>query len=321
MDASSTYDAIIIGGGPGGLTAGLYLARAGKKTLLLEQTLLGGQIAQTKHVENYPGFPEGISGKELIDRFEQQAVRFGLEIQFGRVDALTLDGPPLDGPPLDGAFKHVTVSGFSFRARVVIVATGLLQRLGIPGEDEFLGRGVSYCATCDGALYRERPVAVVGGSEWALEEAHFLTRFARPLYLVVPGGEVKRTSPLREEVLDHPAVHVVAAARPLEILGDGAGVQTLRVQVEGSAAPVDLGVEGVFIFSGKKRPGTGFLGDLLPIDEAGYVRADENCETRVPGIYAVGDVRRQHFHQVGTAVGDGTIAGMDALRHLKRAKS
>lgn len=316
MDTSSTYDAIIIGGGPGGLTAGLYLARAGKKTLLLEQTLLGGQIAQTKHVENYPGFPEGITGKELIERFEQQALRFGLEIQFGRVDALTLDGPPVDG-----AFKQVLVSGFPFRARVVVIATGLLQRLGIPGEDEFLGRGVSYCATCDGALYRQRPVAVVGGSEWALEEAHFLTRFASPLYLVVPGGEVKRSSPLREEVLDHPAVQVVAAARPLAILGDGTGVQTLRVQVEGDAAPMDVAVEGVFIFSGKKRPGTGFLGDLLPIDEAGYVRADENCETRVPGIYAVGDVRRQHFHQVGTAVGDGTIAGMDALRHLKQVKT
>ncbi|HSH69802.1 MAG TPA: FAD-dependent oxidoreductase, partial [Deferrisomatales bacterium] len=136
MGDASTYDAIIIGGGPGGLTAGLYLARAGKKTLLLEQTLLGGQIAQTNHVENYPGFPDGITGRELIELFQRQAVRFGLEIQFGRVDGLTLDGE----------WKQVSVSGFPFRSRVVVIATGLIQRLGIPGEEEFLGRGVSYCA-------------------------------------------------------------------------------------------------------------------------------------------------------------------------------
>lgn len=310
MGDADSYDAIIIGGGPGGLTAGLYLARAGKKTLLLEQTLLGGQIAQTKHVENYPGFPDGISGRDLIDLFERQAVRFGLEVQFGRAEDLSVDGE----------WKQVTVSGFPFRARVVVVATGLIQRLGIPGEEEFLGRGVSYCATCDGALYRQRPVALVGASEWAMEEAHFLTRFAQPLHLVVPGAGVKRSNPLREEVLDHPAVDVVAGARPVEILGDAAGVQTLRVHVEGSSGPLDLQVEGVFICAGKKRPGTDFLGDLLAIDGDGYLQVDENCETRVPGVYGVGDVRRHRFHQVGTAVGDGTIAGMDALRHLKKVR-
>jgi thioredoxin reductase (NADPH) len=308
-DASS-YDAIIIGGGPGGLTAGLYLARAGKKTLLLEQTLLGGQIAQTKHVENYPGFPDGITGRELIDLFERQAVRFGLEIQFGRVDGLTVDGE----------WKQVSVSGFPFRSRVVVLATGLIQRLGISGEEEFLGRGVSYCATCDGALYRQRPAAVVGGSDWAMEEAHFLTRFAQPLYLVVPGGGVKRSNDVRVEVLDHPSVEVVAGARPVEILGDAAGVQALRVNVEGSAGPLDLAVEGVFICAGKKRPGTAFLGDLVETDADGFLQVDECCETRLAGVYAVGDVRRRRFHQVGTAVGDGTIAGMDALRHLKQAR-
>ncbi|MBI5440792.1 MAG: FAD-dependent oxidoreductase, partial [Deltaproteobacteria bacterium] len=199
MTEGPRYDAIVIGGGPGGLTAGLYLARAGKKTLLLEQGLLGGQMVTAGSVENYPGFPNGASGKELTSLFEGQAVRFGLEIQFGRVEALKIGGP-------EGREKEVVVSGFSFFAPVVVIATGLLQRLGVPGEDEFLGRGVSYCATCDGALYRGRAAAVVGSSDWAMEEAHFLVRFASPLYLVVSTPELKPSSDLRQELLAHPSV-------------------------------------------------------------------------------------------------------------------
>lgn len=308
MSDSATYDAIVIGGGPAGLTAGMYLARAGKKTLLLEQGLLGGQIVQTHHVENYPGFPEGSSGKQLIEQFEKQAVRFGLEIQFGRVEAL------LDG----GEWKEVLVAGFPFRSRVVIVATGLIQRLGVPGEEEYLGRGVSYCATCDGALYRQRPVAVVGVNDWAMEEAHFLTRFASPLYLVAPIREFKPSSELRQELLAHPSVEIVTDAHPLEILGDANGVTELRVEPRSGGKPYTLEVDGVFIFSGKKRPGTGFLGALLEMDPDGYLAVNENCESSRPGIYGVGDLRRRHFHQVATAVGDGAVAGMDAIRHLKK---
>jgi thioredoxin reductase (NADPH) len=308
MSDAATYEAIVIGGGPGGLTAGMYLARAGRKTLLLERTLLGGQIAQTGHVENYPGFPEPLAGRELAERMEKQALRFGLEIQFGRAEALRIDGE----------WKEVTASGFPFRAPVVIVATGLVQALGIPGEEEFLGRGVSYCATCDGALYRQRAVAVVGVSEWAMEEAHHLTRFVSTLYLVVPVGGVKPSTPLRREVLSHPAVQVVAGARPVEVLGDASGVTGLLAEIQGTSEPTRLDVDGVFVFAGKKRPGTEFLRGLVELDDDGYVRVDEACETSVPGLYAVGDVRRRRFHQVASAVGDGCIAGMDALRHLKR---
>jgi thioredoxin reductase (NADPH) len=311
MNDAATYDAIVIGGGPGGLTAGLYLARAGRKTLLLEQTLLGGQIAQTKHVENYPGFPDGISGRDLIDRFEQQAVRFGLEIQFGRVEGLADEGD----------WKVVTVAGFPFRARAVVVATGLLQRLGVPGEEEYLGRGVSYCATCDGALYRQRPAAVIGSSEWALEEARFLTRFASPLYLVVASRELKPTSDLRQEMLAHPTVETVTSARPVEVLGDETGVTGLRVEDQTDGNAYELGVDGVFIFAGKKLPGTDFLQGVVGLDPEGYAIVDEACETSLPGVYAVGDVRRRRFHQVATAVGDGAAAAMDALRHLKAPSS
>lgn len=308
MSDAAAYDAIVIGGGPGGLTAGLYLARAGKKTMLLEQSLLGGQIATTGHVENYPGFPQGISGKALIALFEAQAARLGLEIQFGRVEALR-----------DlGVEKEVLVSGFPFRARVVVLATGLLQRLGVPGEEEYLGRGVSYCATCDGALYRGRPVAVVGSTEWALEEAHFLIRFAAPVYLVTGAPDLKPTSDLRRELLAHPSVKVVSGARPLEVLGDASGVTGLRVARKGEEAPVDLAVDGVFAFSGKKKPGTDFLRGIVELDEEGYARVGEDCQTSLPGVYAVGDVRRRRFHQVATAVGDGAVAGMDALRHFRQ---
>ncbi len=310
MSDATTYDAIVIGGGPAGLTAGMYLARAGRKTLLLEQTVLGGQIAQTSHLENYPGFPETISGREFIERLEKQATRFGLDIQFGRVEALKVEGE----------WKEVVAAGFPFRARVVVVATGLVQRLGVPGEEELLGRGVSYCATCDGALYRNRPVAVVGVSEWAMEEAHYLTRFASAVYLVVPVRGVKPSTPLRREVLAHPSVRVVAGAHPREILGDATGVTGLSVEIEGSSEPTRLQVDGVFIFSGRKRPGTDFLQDWTDRDEDGYLRVDDACETSVPGVYAVGDVRRHRFHQVAAAVGDAAIAGMDALRYLKKGE-
>ena len=308
MSTDAFYDAIVIGGGPGGLTAGMYLARSGRRTLLLEQALLGGQIAQTSHVENYPGFPDAITGRDLIDRFEKQARRFGLEIQFGRVEALRVDGDE----------KEVVVSGFPFRAHVVVVATGLVQRLGIPGEEELLGRGVSYCATCDGALYRQRPVALVGDSEWAMEEAHFLSRFAEPLYLVIRGRELKPSSELRRELLARPNVRVVPGSRPVEVLGGPQGVTGLRLEDRATGEARDLEVEGVFIHAGKKRPGTDFLKGVVDLDEHGYVRVDETCETSVPGVYAVGDVRRHRFHQVATAVGDGAVAGMDALRHCKR---
>ena len=307
MSDTAWYDAIVIGGGPGGLTAGLYLARAGKKTLLLEQGLLGGQIATTDRVENYPGFPDGISGRDLIARFEAQATRFGLEIQFGRVEALRDLGQE----------KEVVVSGFPFRCRVAVVATGLLQKLGIPGEDEYLGRGVSYCATCDGALYRGRPVAVVGSSEWAMEEAHFLVRFAKPVYLVVSGPELKPSSDLRQELLAHPNVRVVAGAHPLEVLAGEQGVTGLRLERKGENGTLELEVDGVFIFAGKKRPGTEFLQGVVELDESGYFRVDDACESSRPGIYAVGDVRRHRFHQVATAVGDGAAAGMDALKYLR----
>lgn len=303
---SDIYDAIIIGGGPAGLTAGMYLARAGKRVLCLEQGRLGGQIAQTSHVENYPGFPDGVTGPELVDTFEQQARRFGLEIMPGRVD----------GAKLGGEVKEVTVSGFPFKASVIVLATGLVQKLGIPGEEDFLGRGLSYCATCDGALMRGRPVAVVGHSDWAVEEALFLTKFVSKLYMVMRSAELKSGDEHREELLAQDCLEVVGSSVPVAITGDNQGVTGLEIEQGGEKKKLD--VEAVFVCAGRKKPGTEFMDGLIEIDEKGYAVVDDNCETSVPGVYAIGDVRRRKFHQVATAVGDGAIVGMDAIRHMKK---
>ena len=298
------YDAIIIGAGPAGLTAGMYLARAGKKTLCLEQGVVGGQIATTSHLENYPGFPKGISGRELMALFEGQAVGFGLELMPGRVEELKVDGK----------LKTVTAGGFPFTAAVVVVATGIVQKLGVPGEEEYLGRGVSYCATCDGALYRGSEVALIGSNDWAVEEALFLTKFVSSLHMLIKPQALKPTDPNREELLRHPSLKVVGTAAPLEITGDGRNVTGLRALVGGEERTFK--VDGVFIFTGKKSPGTKFLRGLAELTPGGFVITGTNCASSVPGIFAAGDVRREKFHQVATAVGDGAVAGMEAVRYL-----
>lgn len=311
MSDKESYDAIIIGGGPGGLTAGIYLARAGCKTLLLEQGMLGGQIARAEKVENYPGFPDGVSGKELVDLFSTQAIKFGLEIQPARAEKLTDQGK----------WKTVEASGFPFKAKVVILAVGLIQRLGIKGETEFLGKGVSYCATCDGALYRGRPVAVVGSSDWAMEEAEFLTRFVNKLTLITNKSRELLQSEISNRVLSHPSVSLLDKATPLEILGDDGGVRKLLVKLESEADDRPIETDAVFIFSGRLKPSTDFLKGTLPLNPKGYIEAGSSCETSLSGVFAVGDARRQKHHQVATAVGDGAIAGMEGVKYLKNLKN
>ncbi len=301
------YDAIIIGAGPAGLTAGLYLARAGKKALCIEQGTVGGQIATTSHVENYPGFPGGTTGKTLSDAFEKQAVEHGLTIQSGRVDGLKEEN----------GVKEVSITGFPYTAHVVIVATGMVQKLGIPGEEEYLGRGVSYCATCDGALFRERAVAVIGSTQWAIEEALHLSRFVSKLYLITKSSKLSPKDEHRAHLLEFPGLELVLSAKPTEILADMRGVTGVLVTCPDGEK--EIKVDGVFICSGKRRPGTDFVGDLIDLDEQGFALVDENCRGNVPGIYAIGDVCQKKFRQVATAVGDGCIAGMDALSYIRKA--
>jgi thioredoxin reductase (NADPH) len=304
------YDAIIIGGGPGGLTAGLYLARAGKRTLCLEQGAMGGQLAATSFIENYPGFPDGISGKELTESFETHARRFGLEIMSGRVDGLKVDGE----------VKEVSVGGFPFRSLVVIIATGLIQKLGVPGEEEYLGRGLSYCATCDGALFRNREAALVGTTDHAIEEALFVAGFASKLYVITKSLKIVPKNELRKSLLAAENIEIVYGASPVEITGDAQGVTGVKVTLKDDGER-SLAVDGVFVCAGKRIPGTGFAEGLIELTEKGFAVVGENCETNVEGIYAIGDVRRSRFWQVATAVGDGAVAAMDAMRHLRSAKA
>jgi thioredoxin reductase (NADPH) len=301
------YDCIIIGGGPAGLTAGLYCARAKLNTLLLEKGTIGGQIAITDLVENYPGFPEGISGKELSLRFKEQAERFGLKVVKGEAVKLEKEGKEL--------FLHLR-NGQLIRAKTVIVASGSNpRRLGVPGESEFLNRGVSYCATCDGALFEGSPIAVVGGGDSATQEALFLTRFGSIVYLIHRRDKLRAQKHLQEKVFSHPKIKFIPDTVVEEIKGNHA-VEKLILKNTKTGQLSELAVEGVFIFIGLE-PNTGFLRGTLELDENGYVITDEKLRTNIDGVFAAGDCRKGSTGQVAVAVGEGCIAAMQVEKYIE----
>jgi thioredoxin reductase (NADPH) len=303
----TSYDVIIIGGGPAGLTAGLYTSRAKLDTLLVERMIVGGQVMTTTKVENYPGFPGGIDGPELVARFQEHCQEFGLEVATGEVQKL------ID----KGDHKLVIVDGEEYRARAVIVTTGAEPRkLGIPGENELIGRGVSYCATCDGAFFRDVPVAVVGGGDTAAEEALFLTRFASKVYLVHRRDKLRATSVLQERILANPKIEVVWSSVAEEVVGENRGVAGLKVQNKITGQFASLAVEGVFFAIGV-IPKARFLADILTLNEEGYILTDNECRTSLPGIFAAGDVRSKILKQIATAVGDGAVAAIAVERYLE----
>jgi len=303
----TSYDVIIIGGGPAGLTAGLYTSRAKLDTLLVERMIVGGQVMTTTKVENYPGFPGGIDGPELVARFQEHCQEFGLEVATGEVQKL------ID----KGDYKLVIVDGEECRARAVIVTTGAEPRkLGIPGENELIGRGVSYCATCDGAFFRNVPVAVVGGGDTAAEEALFLTRFASKVYLVHRRDKLRATSVLQERILANPKIEVVWSSVAEEVVSDNRGVAGLKVQNKITGQVASLAVEGVFFAIGV-IPKARFLADILTLNEEGYILTDNECRTSLPGVFAAGDVRSKILKQIATAVGDGAVAAIAVERYLE----
>lgn len=299
------YDLMIIGGGPAGLTAALYGARGGLNTIVLEAGVPGGQAGQTDIIENYPGFPEGINGFELADRFLQQAQRFGVKLEMAAVTGVEL------GSELK---KAVTENG-EYSARAVIIATGARPRpLDVPGEKEFQGRGVSYCATCDGAFFRDKKVAVVGGGDSAVEEALFLTRFARQVTIIHRRDTLRAARVLQERARDNAKISfhwqtVVEAIKGTD------RVQKLQLRDVKTNAIREEDFDGVFIFIGLE-PNSSFLGQALATDPGGYIITEENLETSAKGVFAAGDVRAKEFRQVSTAVGDGTVAAMAAERYL-----
>ena len=300
------YDLIIVGGGPAGLTVGLYAARARLNCLLLERQGLGGQVLTTHWVENYPGFPEGIGGFELVSRMANQAERFGLKIRIQEVTACRR---------AEGGLEILTAEG-SFSCRSAIVAAGAdYARLGVPGEDRLRGKGVSYCATCDGAFFKDLPVAVVGGGDTALEEALFLTRFASKVTLIHRRDRLRAAKVLEERARENEKIDFLWNGQVREILGDEEMEGVLAVD-RISQEVRELSVKGIFVCVGS-RPNTALWQGVLSLDDQGFVLTDEGLQTSCPGVFAAGDCRRKSFRQIATAVGEGALAAHSAISYLE----
>ena len=299
------YDIIIVGAGPAGLTAGIYAGRARLKTLLLEKLIHGGQVMTTDLVENYPGFPEGISGFELSDRMRKQAERFGLEFRSGEVVELT------PGPD----YHLLRLEGEELRAGAVIIASGARYRsLGAPGEEAFTGKGVSYCATCDGALYRGETIAVVGGGDTALTDTLFLCRFAAKIHLIHRRNAFRGEKFLQEQVFAQEKVEIHWDTVVQEIQGSQV-LEALQLENVKTGEVSRLPVAGVFIFVGI-TPNTAWLKGRIPVDEWGFIFTNAQMATSIPGIFAAGDVRSKLLRQIATAVGDGATAAFVAENYL-----
>jgi thioredoxin reductase (NADPH) len=300
------YDVIILGSGPAGLTAAIYAGRARLSTLVLSGNDMGGQVARTDHVENYPGFPEGISGGELSQLMQQQAERFGAQMEVDAATAVDLSTRPF----------RITTYGSEHEARTLIVATGASARkLGVPGEEELVGRGVSYCATCDGFFYRDKKVAVVGGGNSALEEAIFLTRFAERVYVVHRRDQLRADAIVQERAKANERVELVLGHTVDRILGEQnvTGVELCHCDDESNRHT--LSVDGVFVYIGMV-PSTQILEGQLELNEWGYIIADGAQHTSVDGVFAAGDVQELYLPQVATAVGSGARAAMEADKYL-----
>lgn len=300
------YDVIIIGGGPGGLTAGIYASRAKLKTLMLERLMPGGQVAGTDWVENYPGFEEGIGGMDLMQRMEKQARRFGLEIVSAGVEKVRLDGDP----------KILTAGGKDYSGRTVIVSTGTDPKLlNVPGEREFKGRGVSYCATCDGPFFQEKDVVVVGGGSSGVQESLYLSRFVKSIHLVEYTDRLNAEKILQERARENPKFTFSLGHEVVSINGEQK-VASVTIRDRSSGETKDVPAEGVFIWVGM-LPNTGFLRGKVELNDWGYVVTDAEMQASVKGVFAVGDVREKRIRQITTAVSDGTIAAESALKAIE----
>ena len=306
---NNTYDVIIIGGGPAGLTAGLYAARARLKTLLVESYLVVSQATTTDWIENYPGFLEGIGGFELMDKFKKQAEKFGLELDTGDVRNILRDKD----------VWQIETEEKKYNCSSIIVATGARPReLGAAGEEKFRGKGVSYCATCDGPLFKDKDIVVVGGGDTAVEEALFLTRFARKITLVHRRDRLRATKLLHERILAHEKVEFVWSSQVIEVLGNE-GVEAVKVKNGTTGEESRISCDGVFIFVGL-IPNTNFLKGVIELDRSGYVVADENMKTSKEGIFACGDCRQKLLRQIVTACGDGATAAFSAQQYVEELK-
>ncbi len=300
------YQLIIIGGGPAGLTAGLYSSRAGIKTLLIEKGVIGGQIVNVERIENYPGLPEGISGFELTEFMHRQALKYGLETLINEVTTIQNNGK----------HKIVGTTQNNFITSAIIIAGGCQRRkLRIPGEDKFTGRGVSYCATCDGPLFRDKRVSIVGGGNAALTEALSLTKFASSVKVIHRRHQLRATQILQKKAFKEPKIEFIWNTIVTEIEGNSM-VSQLKLKEVTTDKISTLKVAGVFVAIGL-IPNTNYLKGIVPLDKMGYIITNELMETRIPGIFAAGDIRYNSYRQLITAAGDGATAALSAERFLK----
>ncbi|MCP3945043.1 MAG: thioredoxin-disulfide reductase [Desulfobacteraceae bacterium] len=303
--ADIDYDLVIIGAGPAGLTAGLYAARARVNVLLLEKAVPGGQILVTDWVENYPGFPEGISGYDLAEKMRIQAQDLGLEIETAQVHSLDLSAD----------IKQIILKDRSIRTKSLIIASGASpKKLGI-GEDKYMGKGISFCATCDAPFFRDKTVVAIGGGDTAVQEAIFLTKFAKKVYLIHRRDELRATKILQERAFANNKIEFVWDSVATGVKGlfgiEGVHVQNVKTREEKT-----ITADGCFIWVGIS-PNTDFVKDSVKTDEFGFIIADAKMQTNVPGVYVAGDVRDTPLRQISTAVGDGAIAAVCAEHYIE----
>lgn len=299
------YQLIVVGGGPAGLTAGLYSARAGLTVLLIEKEVIGGQIANAYWVDNYPGFPKGISGFGLVQLIQQQAMNHGLETMSGEVTGLTSGY---------GNNMVITTEG-DFIAQAVIIAGGLqFRKLEVPGENEFVGRGVSYCATCDGPLFRDKTVAVIGGGDTALTDALSLSKFASRVKVIHRRNQLRASKVLQGKARADPKIEFIWDSVVTEVKGEKKVTDLVLKNTQNGTISL-LAVDGVFVAIGLIT-NTEYLRGVLPLDEWGYIITTELMETTVPGIFAAGDIRHNSVKQAIAAAGDGAVAALSAEKFV-----
>lgn len=300
------YDVIVIGAGPAGLTAGIYGKRAGLDILVLDtSSISGGQILNTYEIDNYPALP-GVSGTELAESMRSHCEKLGVEFARGRVTSIN---------EKDG-LKELITKKATFLAKTVIIATGASNtKLGCPGEEEFSGMGVSYCATCDGAFFKDKTVAVVGGGDVALEDAVYLARFCEKVYLIHRRDEFRGAASLQQQVLSSDKIQIIYDTT-VEAINGSEAVESATIKNKKTGETSNLKLDGVFIAVGT-APNTASIAGLPELDERGYIIADETCETNVPGIFVAGDVRAKQLKQVITATADGANAITSAQRYLQ----
>lgn len=302
-------DLIIIGGGPAGLTAAIYAGRAKLKTLLLENMILGGQVRNSFTIENYPGFKK-IEGSKLADLFQEHATEFGADIdEFDLIENIYLSNDE----------KIIETEMYTYKPKAVIIATGAVpKKLPIKEEKEFSGKGIHYCAVCDGAMYEGKKIAVVGGGNAALEEALFLTKFAEKVYLIRRYDYFRAEQSIIDQVLNNPKIEVLFNEDLIQAKGENfLSSVILKNTKEGTLS--ELGVEGVFVYIGTE-PETFNVKKYLNLNEKGYIITDEDMQTNIKGVYAAGDVREKKYRQITTAVADGTIALLNAEKYILQSE-